>query len=499
MPTRGKAKLSRNDLKGFSILDWRFSIKEFHSTSHHAPPARNPMNRKKREGQDRLILFCRYPVPGRAKTRLIPALGPLCAADLHRRLAERAFRTVQMAAASLGAGVEVRFDGREEKRMRNWLGGPARFARQGPGDLGRRMQVAFAEAFQGGCPRVVLLGADVPGIAPRHLEAAAQALWNHDLVLGPSTDGGYWLIGMKRVLDVFRGVQWGAAAVLAQSLEAARTQGLSVHLMEPESDMDTIDDIRLWQPEEAEARPYVSVIIPALNEAERIPAAVASALHAESEVIVVDGGSRDRTVEAAREAGARVISSRAGRAVQQNRGAASARGSVLLFLHADTRLPEDYTAEVFDVLMDRRVAAGAFRFRTDLHGPLMRGIEIGANLRAEYLKLPYGDQALFMRKEVFDAVAGFPDQPIAEDLALVRRLWKRGGIGIASADAVTSGRRWDTLGILRTTLINWVIACGCLAGISAHRLAPLYRIRGKRRPEEARPSLISRANHREAQ
>jgi hypothetical protein len=426
-------------------------------------------------------------------------MGALNAADLHRRLAERAYRTVRTAASSLGAGVEVRFDGGDERRMRVWLRGAARYAPQAPGDLGRRMQAAFDESSQSGCRRVVLVGTDVPAMEPRHMEKALQVLRDHDVVLGPSRDGGYWLIGMKRAADVFRGVHWGTSAVLGETLQRVQAQGLSIHAMEPESDLDTIDDVRRWRPEEAQSRPYLSVVIPALNEERRIAGAVASARHGEAEVIVVDGGSRDRTVEAAREAGARVISSPAGRAAQQNRGAASALGRVLLFLHADTRLPAGYMAEVFEVLMDRRVAAGAFRFRTDLHGPLMRGIEIGANLRAEYLKLPYGDQALFMRREVFDAVAGFPDQPIAEDLALVRRLSKRGGIGIASADAVTSGRRWDALGILRTTLINWVIACGCLAGMPAHRLAPLYRIRGKRRTEEARPPLFSRAGHREAQ
>ncbi|MFH1628282.1 MAG: glycosyltransferase family 2 protein, partial [Pseudomonadota bacterium] len=173
--------------------------------------------------------------------------------------------------------------------------------------------------------------------------------------------------------------------------------------------------------------------------------------------------------------GVRVESSPRGRALQQNRGAELAEGSVLLFLHADTHLPDSYVTHVFETLIDPMTSAGAFRFRSDLNRPAMKGIAFLANFRSRFLKLPYGDQGLFVRKPVFDRVGGFPDVPIAEDLFLVRRLAKRGRIRIASADVTTSARRWLVLGLLRTTLINQIIVAGCYLGVSPHTLAPLER------------------------
>ena len=228
--------------------------------------------------------------------------------------------------------------------------------------------------------------------------------------------------------------------------------------------------------------PYVSVIIPTLNEARQIEQTLAAAACADAEIIVSDGHSTDRTVEIARAQGARTVVGQRGRAVQQNRGAAAAKGDVLLFLHADTRLPENYVAHVFDTLMDRRTVLGAFRFQTDLDTPAIQWISFWTNLRAGRLQLPYGDQALFLYRDRFYAVGGFPEVPIAEDLYLVRRMNRRGRIALAPVSAVTSGRRWRRLGPLRTTLVNTIIALGCLAGVSPRRLAPLYRPPGNRMP-----------------
>ncbi|MBW1704472.1 MAG: TIGR04283 family arsenosugar biosynthesis glycosyltransferase [Deltaproteobacteria bacterium] len=229
-------------------------------------------------------------------------------------------------------------------------------------------------------------------------------------------------------------------------------------------------------PEWAGKRPYVSVTIPTLNEAANIETAIRSSLNEDVEIIVIDGGSTDDTVARAMRAGARVEMSSRGRALQQNRGAASAGGRVLLFLHADSRLPTGYINHVFEILMDTETVAGAFRFKTNLDSPLMNLIELMTNIRSQYFKLPYGDQGLFIRKSIFELVGGFPDVPIAEDLFLVRRLSKKGRIRIASVHVVTSGRRWQTLGLFRTTLINQVILAGCCLGISPSTLSSLYQV-----------------------
>jgi rSAM/selenodomain-associated transferase 2 len=242
-------------------------------------------------------------------------------------------------------------------------------------------------------------------------------------------------------------------------------------------DMDSFEDIKAHASEWIRTSPYLSVVIPALNEEKNISTTIKNIRDRDAEIIVVDGGSTDHTVERASQAGARVVKSPKGRAIQLNAGAAEAKGVILLFLHADTLLPKDYVAQIFEALMNAKVVAGAFRFKTTLQHPLMKAIECMANLRSRFLHLPYGDQGLFIKKALLGELGGFPEVPIAEDLFMVRRINKRGRIGILSSYAVTSARRWQTLGLIRTTLINQIILAGCFLGISPAKLAPLYRVR----------------------
>jgi rSAM/selenodomain-associated transferase 2/rSAM/selenodomain-associated transferase 1 len=432
---------------------------------------------------DRLIIFGRYPVPGRTKTRLIPLLGAARAADFQRDLTERTLRTDKSVARRRPLDLEACFEGGTLAQLGRWLGPDLIFSEQSSGDLGERMKTSFLEAFRQGAQQVVLHGTDIPGLTAQHIDDAFEALKNHDLVLGPSTDGGYWLIGLKKPTDLFDRVEWGTSPVFEKTVAAARGQGLSMYVLSPLTDMDTGEAVKRWMPDWAGAQPYLSVIIPALNEEAHIEKTILNARSPDAEIIVVDGGSGDRTAKRAGCAGAVVITGPRGRALQQNRGAATARGGVLLFLHADTLLPKDYVAQVFETLMNRRVALGAFRFKTNIDRPLMKGIELTTQLRSRYLRLPYGDQALFVRKPHFLVAGGFPEMPIGEDLFFVRLVSKQGRIAIASAYAVTSGRRWKEVGLLRTTLINQFILAGFTLGISPATLAGLYHrvVKRKRR------------------
>ncbi|MEJ2040278.1 MAG: TIGR04283 family arsenosugar biosynthesis glycosyltransferase [Desulfosarcinaceae bacterium] len=426
----------------------------------------------------RIIVFGRYPVPGRTKTRLIPALGGLGAAELQRRLTLQCLD--KLAKAGL-APVTFCYCGASQSRVRRWLGGGIDLEAQSPGGLGLRMQKAMAQAFARGAHRVVLLGTDVPGMTAGLVRQALDLLADHDVVLGPTLDGGYWLVGARRPVPVFDGIDWSTSLVLDQTLDLARKYKLNVALLDPRLDLDTPADLDRWEGGKKLSRPYLSVIIPALNEAGRIEAAVGGVAGDETEVIVVDGGSRDETMALARRAGARVMSSPRGRAVQQNTGAALAGADVLLFLHADTRLPRDFLNQVFEVLMDARVVLGAFRFRTDFDHWGMRLIEKTAHARARLLSLPYGDQGFFLRREMFRKAGGFPEVAIAEDLLFARRLARMGHLALAPGQAVTSGRRWRDVGIGRATLVNYLIAGGCMLGVDPARLAPLYRLwTGKR-------------------
>jgi len=434
------------------------------------------MDTRQHEQADRLILFGRYPVPGQTKTRLIPALGPAGAAELQRRLTEKTLRAARRAALKWGASLEVRFDGGSEERMRRWLGPGLVYSDQGPGDLGRRMEVALLDAIQQGSGKAVLFGTDIPGLRARHLGQALEALVEKDLVLGPTEDGGYWLVGLKRPADIFHNMVWGTGDVFDRTVARARARGLSVHSLERQRDLDTTEDLGVLRDERTGR--YLTVIIPALNEGASIKDTIRCAQSEDAEIVVVDGGSRDDTVPKATEMGVHVLIGPRGRAAQQNRGAMEAGGEVLLFLHADTRLPRDYVEEVFESLMNPKVALGSFCFKTDLKGPLMRSIECMTNLRSKYLRLPYGDQGLFIRRHLFKSAGGFPDVPIAEDLLFVRRLSKLGRVATVSAEAVTSGRRWRNVGPLRTFLINQVIVFGLVIGTSPRVLASIYRSAG---------------------
>lgn len=230
------------------------------------------------------------------------------------------------------------------------------------------------------------------------------------------------------------------------------------------------------------AKQPLSVIIPTLNEAENLPRTlkiVQSA--ADVEAIVVDGGSRDATVEVAAALGARVLVSTGGRARQMNVGAAAANGSILLFLHADTELPPEFDVLVQQMLLKRSVIAGAFELKIDGANPWLRVVEGGVKLRSRWFQMPYGDQAIFLRASVFHAIGGFPALPIMEDFVMMQTLKRRGKIAIAPAAVLTSGRRWQKLGVWRTTLINQLIILGYWFGVSPERLVHWYRHWGKPR------------------
>jgi hypothetical protein len=423
-------------------------------------------------------------VPGRTKTRLIPALGPVGAAELQREMTER---IIEVALAAGSATVRFCYTGGDSRQVRRWVKRPGlHIERQIDGDLGRRMHHAIASALKRGNQQVVLMGTDVPSVTVNQLKAAFDSLQNNDMVLGPSRDGGYWLIGLRRPVDLFTDIAWGTDRVLGQTLAAGRRLKLRTAQLEPLQDIDNGTDLAELPSRIHSKKPYLSVVIPALNEAASIESAIQSARCDDCEIIVVDGGSKDRTAACAQAAGARVIPAPTGRALQQNRGARKADGKVLLFLHADSRLPDNYCMHLFETLMDSQTVAGAFQFKTDFPHWSMRLIEKAARIRSTWLQMPYGDQGIFLHKDLFDRIGGFRPVPIAEDLFLVRRLARMGRIGLAPVPVVTSGRRWRAIGVWRATLINYLIAGGCLIRVPARYLAPLYTLWTKPREDLSR-------------
>ncbi len=217
----------------------------------------------------------------------------------------------------------------------------------------------------------------------------------------------------------------------------------------------------------------ISVIIPTLNEADNITRTLAR-IGNNMEIIIVDGGSADKTAELAAGFRAKVLSGSPGRAKQMNMGAMEAKGGILLFLHADTLLPEGFEEIILRIIKQPGIAAGAFRLAIDSPQRGLRIIERLANWRSRYLQTPYGDQAIFVKTELFHKLGGFPEIPIMEDLEFIRQLRKAGRISIASVPVITSARRWHKLGIWKTTLINQIAIVTYFLGIPPAAIARWY-------------------------
>jgi rSAM/selenodomain-associated transferase 2 len=220
----------------------------------------------------------------------------------------------------------------------------------------------------------------------------------------------------------------------------------------------------------------ISVIISALNEARNIEKTIrAVQKEPDVEIIVVDGGSEDETTDIAMGMGVKVIASERGRAAQMNAGANYASGEYLLFLHADSILPADYDYEVKRILEAEKVMAGAFHLGIDARGVGYRVVECLASFRSSFFSMPYGDQAIFLKKDVFMSVGGFPLLPIMEDFELIRILKKRGKVMISDKKIVTSARRWKRLGLVKTTVLNQMIIILYLLGVSPRKLVSIYK------------------------
>jgi len=440
--------------------------------------------------KERLIIFTRYPETGSTKTRLIPLLGAEGAANLQRKMTEHTLSRMKGLTASNDFTIEIRHDGGNEDVMKQWLGSEFEYASQGDGDLGCRMKRAFEDAFKSGAAAVVIIGTDIPELTAVDITKAFAALKQKKMVLGPAKDGGYYLIGLQKnefspdVDDLFTGITWGERDVLKKTLKIASDFGLSYSLHKEMDDVDRPEDIFIWERSQILGHRDVtsngiSVIIPALNEAHHIADTIKSIGYGNNtEIIVVDGGSIDDTVSISRQLGATVIEGFPPRSRQMNRGADAASKKTFLFLHADTRLPENFDRYILRAVNQPGVVAGAFELRIDSPVPSLRIIERIANWRSRCLKMPYGDQAIFMFSNVFYEMGGVPNIPIMEDFELIRRFRKKGDVVTLHQPVITSPRRWLNQGILKTTLINQLIVVSYFMGTSPDTIARLYG-RGK--------------------
>ena len=229
-------------------------------------------------------------------------------------------------------------------------------------------------------------------------------------------------------------------------------------------------------PQVEERAEALAIVVPMLDEAATLPALLVHLAGWRArgcEVVLVDGGSRDDSVEMARAAGFRVLIAERGRARQMNAGAQACGRALLLFLHADTRLPEAADAVVCAALAVQ--AWGRFDVHIDGRPRMLRVVAALMNLRSRLSGIATGDQAIFVRREVFEAAGGFPDQPLMEDIELSRRLLRVSRPACLRARVRTSGRRWEQRGVWRTIALMWRLRWAYWRGVPAERLAEAYR------------------------
>ena len=221
----------------------------------------------------------------------------------------------------------------------------------------------------------------------------------------------------------------------------------------------------------------ISVIIPTLHEEKTLPGTLSRLRHPVfSEVLVVDGGSRDRTLAdvALVHPLTRILNAPMGRARQMNAGAAAAKGELLLFLHADTLLPATAAQDITQAMADTRIAGGRFDARLVPDRGLLWVVGRMMSWRSRLTGIATGDQAIFVRRKVFEDLGGFPDIPIMEDIAFCRRLKQAGHIAALPSCVMTSGRRWERHGAIKTIVLMWWLRLLFYLDVSPARLKRMY-------------------------
>ncbi|HUH64893.1 MAG TPA: TIGR04283 family arsenosugar biosynthesis glycosyltransferase, partial [Syntrophales bacterium] len=414
-----------------------------------------------------LVMFVRFPEPGGVKSRLAAKLGGEEASNLYRSFVEDLLERL--------SGGPYRFriafhPADRERELRKMLGGEfSCFAQEGE-DLGERMKNSFLRCYEEGARCVALIGSDIPDLPKETIDEAFCVLGKKDAVIGPAEDGGYYLIGFRQESfnsDVFGGISWGTDAVFRETVETLEGAGAHVHVLTLRRDIDRPEDIAALIEDSkgtafaasrtmtylraiglADLLPKFSFIIPVFNEEAII---IKTIEHVRgllesggTEIIVVDGNPAGNTIKAISDMGVRTVISDKGRGTQMNLGASLATGEILVFLHADTSLPTDALRLIAVSLEDASLTAGAFDLAIDSERPAFRIIEKAASARSRLTRIPYGDQAIFMRRKDFQELGGFRDIPIMEDVEIMRRIKRRRGkILILRRPVKTSARRWE--------------------------------------------------------
>lgn len=434
--------------------------------------------------REAVILFTRVPVPGQTKTRLSPCYSGAECAALHT-----AFLRDEAACAAGGWDVFVFFTPEgEAPRLREILGDALPMRPQRGDGLGEKMNNAIAEVLSQGYDACALMGADIPELRRENIDRAFAALEGADAALIPTADGGYCLAAMRRPIPaMFENQTYGTGTVLEQTVRAIDDAGLRPVVLPPLHDVDTPADLRALRERicaraaggQTHTRRYleehrkISVVIPVYNEEKTLPRLLGQLEKLRGcEILFADGGSTDGTLALLENQ--RVLHTPKGRAAQMNAGAEAAGGDVLLFLHADSVLPEHPAAEVQAVL--KRARWGCFGIAFAPTDWLMDICARRSNRRVLEQGIAFGDQGIFLERTLFEQAGGFPNLPLMEDYQLSLNLAGE-PLGMTAHPLVTSSRRFQgsALHKLRVMAQMQRLRKRYRAGENIEKLAAAYR------------------------
>lgn len=394
-----------------------------------------------------VIVFAKTPAPGQVKTRIGTTVGMEAAAAIYEQMLNSILK------ASAPHEVWRRVIAVTPESDPSYFSEPGlTLLRQCGSDIGKRLSHALHFGVQSGADRVLVIGSDIPSLTADDLAEAFARLETEPCVVGPSLDGGFYLVGSAAnhagaVCDALSSdIAWSTPQVLHQLQAASKQIGVPLSLLPVKQDIDTYEDWLGYLDATNAGKPPqprpVSVIIPALNEEALLADCLKSLSGEGCEIIVVDGGSTDRTIAVAQAFGATVIRlGQANRARQMNAGAKIAQGELLLFFHADSRLSRGGIAALQKAMARPHVAGGAFSLRFFPEEPFYSWLAVGANAFCRLTKMMFGDRGMFIRASLFRQIGPFPEQAIMEDAALATAVRKAGNIVILPNAVYTSARK----------------------------------------------------------
>lgn len=426
-----------------------------------------------------VIIFTRVPLPGKTKTRMMPYLTAVQCAKLHSCF----LVDIRKECEWTDAEIFVYYTPEDEEDLdvlKKILGKEKIYAPQRGSNLGIRMYEAIADVLKKGYESCILIGTDIPEIRAEYLEKAFSVLENKDVVFGKTEDGGYYLTGMKQAYpEVFGLKSYGHKKVLEETIQELEKNQISVGYTKTLSDMDEPCDLRGYRKRMAcdkrlqksatgkylAGNVRISIIIPIYNEEKNIKKIQQQLeeLKGRCEIIFVDGGSTDQTRKLIG-GDYKVLTCRKGRAVQMNEGAKNSSGDILFFLHCDSELPPHPLEEIKRVMKEHR--AGCFGIAFHSKNFFMFTCRVISNHRVKDRKVMFGDQGIFVERELFFEAGMYPELPIMEDYQFSLTLKeKKIKLGMTKKRIYTSDRRFPE-GTIAKLKLMWKM----------NRLRKMYRV-----------------------